>query len=67
MSKTPKYLIWVPVLLAITAMAGIGFGVKIGTARQIRRTAVMQRGMGTSMPAIVDEGWYSSEYTDDKL
>lgn len=67
MSKTPKYLIWVPVLLAITAMAGIGFGVKIGTDRQIRRTAFMQRGMGTSMPAIVDEGWYSSEYTDDKL
>ncbi|MDE6139439.1 MAG: S41 family peptidase [Alistipes sp.] len=67
MSKTPKYLIWVPVLLAITAMAGIGFGVRIGTDRQIRRTAFMQRGMGTSMPAIVDEGWHSSEYTDDKL
>ncbi|MDE6861870.1 MAG: S41 family peptidase, partial [Alistipes sp.] len=38
-----------------------------GTDRQTRRTAYMHRGMGTSMPAIVDEGWYSSEYTDDKL
>lgn len=66
MSKTPKYLIWVPVLLAITAVAGIGFGVRIGTDRQIRRTAFMQRGMNASLP-VVDEGWYSPELLDDKL
>lgn len=66
MSKTPKYLIWVPVLLALTAMAGIGFGVKIGTDRQMRRTAFLQRGMNASMPAV-DERWYSPDMLDDKL
>lgn len=64
MSKTPKYLIWVPVLLAITAIAGIGFGVKIGTDRQIRRTAFMQRSI--TMP-VVDNSWYSPDMLDDKL
>lgn len=64
MSKTPKYLIWVPVLIAITAVAGIGFGVRIGTDRQIRRTAFLQR--GAAMPAV-DNGWYSPELLDDKL
>lgn len=67
MSKTPKYLIWVPVLLALTAMAGIGFGVKIGTDRQIRRTAFMQRGLNTAIPDMSVHEWYSPEMIDDKL
>ncbi|MBP3455093.1 MAG: S41 family peptidase [Alistipes sp.] len=67
MSKTPKYLIWVPVLLALTAMAGIGFGVKIGTDRQIRRTAFMQRGMNAAIPDMSVHEWYSPEMIDDKL
>ncbi len=66
MSKTPKYLIWVPILLALTAVAGIGFGVKIGADRQMRRTAFMQRGMNASTP-VVDERWYSADMLDDKL
>lgn len=58
MSKTPKYIVWVPVLLALTAVAGIGFGIKIGTDSQMRRNAVMQRLM---MPSNEDA------YADDKL
>ena len=64
MSKTPKYIVWVPVLLALTAVAGIGFGIKIGADNQMRRNAVMQRLM---MPSSED-GWLpEGVYADDKL